>query len=93
MPFIIFTDVSSIFMCRAMLREKRQDLFWSFFPNVLVLYRINMFVSRSTLISVLKDSDDGVLYLKETHFWTLSIVYFLKTQRFGNWICSRLQVK
>jgi hypothetical protein len=32
-------------------------------------------------------------HLKESCFWTSSIVKcFLKTQRFGNWICFRLQV-
>jgi hypothetical protein len=41
-----------------------------------------------------KCSDDGVLYLEVLGFWTLSIVWCSnKTQRFGNWICFRHQVK
>jgi hypothetical protein len=33
-------------------------------------------------------------HLKESCLWTLSIVQcFFKKQRFGNWICFRLQVK
>jgi hypothetical protein len=47
-------------------------------------------------LSVLKGSDDGVVHLEESCFWTLSIVqrfFFKKKQRFGNWLCFRLRVK
>jgi hypothetical protein len=43
---------------------------------------------------ILKGSDVGVLYLEKSCLWTSSIVQcFSKTQRFGNWICFRLQVE
>jgi hypothetical protein len=42
-----------------------------------------------------KDSNDGIYHSELLGFWTLSIVRnskYLKTQRFGNWICFRPQM-
>jgi hypothetical protein len=47
--------------------------------------------------TILKDSDDGVGLSGLPGFWILSIVRYFeehyRTQRFGNWICFRPQVR
>jgi hypothetical protein len=42
---------------------------------------------------IVQGSDDGVLYLEELRLDLVHRLMFLKTQRFGNWICFHLQVK
>jgi hypothetical protein len=54
---------------------------------------VSYIASLELYTSVLKGSDDGVLHLEESCFWTLSIICFFGEKHFGNWICFRLMVK